>query len=437
MNAPKSGRSRPARAIAPSARSVSGPAGHPVTPASSSRVSIQANSSSLSVSPAISARRSLEAFARSQSTSFTVPLCAKIHRPRSKGCVLTQRRIADRLLPDVRDEQLAAGPDGEAVESLVVARAHDPAIDLPPAGARVEDGDTPPVGVLAREGRERSRGFAEDDAELGRLACGDTEQTAHGTDSIIASCRHRFASSRVVCPVCPGHVRYVCYVASVCPAPRRDSPAACERHAARDGADPPAPPAATLPAWACSRTAATLAALSGQEPGPQACTAASSHRRSRASCRAAARAPGSRGGTRIPDRSSRRTSGIPPTRVPTTGRPLASASRTTFGRPLGPAREGHDVAGAHPVGDLRGAEGARADARRRVPTRDARADLALRDAVSDERERRARDTRRARASNASRSSWIPFCGSSRPTKSTRRASSATPRAARAARRSRG
>jgi hypothetical protein len=80
----------------------------------------------------------------------------------------------------VRDEQLSAGPDGEAVESLVVARAHDAAIDLPPAGARVEDGDAPPVGVLTREGRERSRSLAEDDAELGRLAGSNTEETTHG-----------------------------------------------------------------------------------------------------------------------------------------------------------------------------------------------------------------------------------------------------------------
>ncbi len=139
---------------------------------------------------------------------------------------------------------------------------------------------------------------------------------------------------------------------------------------------------------------------------------------------------------RVRDRSSRSTSGIPPTPVATTGRPLASASRTTFGVPsaqLGSVSTSHaPIQAATSVGGRAPRTSAPPS-----PQRATRARTSADATPSPTSARVAWGMRARRRSNASRSSPIPFCGSRRPTKSTMRASSATPSSRRAARRSRG
>jgi hypothetical protein len=91
-----------------------------------------------------------------------------------EGMRVDQRRLADRLLPDVRDEHPAPAADREAVEVLVLARAGDALVDAPSARV-VVDRQAPAVAVLPRQRGERARGFLEDDLEVGGFARGDPE----------------------------------------------------------------------------------------------------------------------------------------------------------------------------------------------------------------------------------------------------------------------
>ncbi len=60
-----------------------------------------------------------------------------------------ERSFADGLLSYVRYEKLAAGPDGQAMEALVLARSRCPLIDSPFAYLGIKDRDPPAIRMLA------------------------------------------------------------------------------------------------------------------------------------------------------------------------------------------------------------------------------------------------------------------------------------------------
>src|SRR5580704_8358421 len=92
---------------------------------------------------------------------------------------IRERGRAHRLLPYVRNEQLAAADDREPMKALVLARALQAPVDAP-AIRIVEHRDPPTVAVLAGKGCQRARSFAQDDFEVGSFAGGDAKQAAHG-----------------------------------------------------------------------------------------------------------------------------------------------------------------------------------------------------------------------------------------------------------------
>jgi hypothetical protein len=57
--------------------------------------------------------------------------------------------VTDRLLPDVRNQELAAAADSQPMKALVFSRAENSLLDSPGLGARIEDRDSPTIAMLA------------------------------------------------------------------------------------------------------------------------------------------------------------------------------------------------------------------------------------------------------------------------------------------------